>query len=378
MEPPPKRRRLSPAAYGSIATRQSDDLATSLEVDHMILDYFTHRAINTCFASRHHPPAPDDAAIGDALFQVDEFLALFKHRYPSYRFDAEMRFRQQLLQLVALFTQRLTRNSVTPPRTSLQSLRQSNQGRARRWIGSADRLPTAGYPVDPFEEQLPLSSAKLEDNRARALSSLGIPAEDDAYDDNFYGTSECVSLLDLISLFIKVSATLQGGLGINVGSKWMQFVGEWMLQACLEQYLVYGASGTDAIDEAFAWGYRQENVEDDRHEQDRQTSEIFCDSETGTEMKRWQTLKEEMLEELFLAADGTKDLVAGLLELQDVYPTATLEQTALGLLEALSQSVPEPVLTQLEKGELKGMSKEETKAFLTGCGIAMSDLLGEA
>lgn len=343
----------------------------------MILDYFTHRAINICFASRQSPPALDDTAIGDALFQVDEFLALFKHRYPGYRFDAEMRFRQQLLQLVALFTQRLTRNSVTPPRASLQKLSKSNKGRARRWIGSADRLPTAGYPVDPFEKQLPLSSAKLEDNRARVLSSLDMPAEDDAYDDNFYGTGECVSLLDLIPLFIKVSATLQDGLGINVGGKWMQFAGEWMLQACLEQYLVYGASGTDAIDEAFAWGYKQESV-DERQEEHRQTSEIFLDSETGTEMTRWQKLKEEMLEELFLAADGTKDLVTGLSELQDAYPIATLEKTALGLLEALSQSISEPVLVQLGKGELKGMSKEETKAFLTKCGIVMPDFFGEA
>ncbi|KAF2166227.1 hypothetical protein M409DRAFT_66714 [Zasmidium cellare ATCC 36951] len=373
-EPPRKRRRLSGEAYGSISERKSGDLETSREVDHMILDFLAYQAINTCFASRQSPPGPDDTSVEEALSQVDESLALFKHRYPSFRFDAEMRFRQQLLQLAVLFTQRLTRNSVTPPTSSLQGLRRNNQARARRWIGSADRVPTAGYPVDPYDRDLPLSNTKFEDNRARALLSLGMPVEDDAYVDNFYGTSECLSLLDLTPLFIKVTATLRDFLGINVGDNWLRLAGEWMLQACLEQYLVYGASGTDAIDEAFAWGHKEESAEDDQQEEDKETNGIFYNDEKDSESSGWEKLKEEMLEELFLAADGTKDLVSGLMELQAAHPIETLEKTVLVYLENLLESVPEPVLVQLEKGKLKDMSEEETKDFMNACGVATSDL----
>ncbi|KAK4497190.1 hypothetical protein PRZ48_011640 [Zasmidium cellare] len=371
VEPPRKRRRLSEEAYGSISERRSGDIETSCEVDHMILDFLTYQAINTCFASRQSPPALDDTSVEDSLLQVDEFLALFRHRYPGYQFDAEMRFRQQLLQLVALFTQRLTRNSVTPPKSSVQGLRESNQVRTRRWIGSIDRLPTAGYHVHPYDHDLPLNDTKLEDNRAHALQSLGIPAEDDAYDDSFYGTRECLSLLDLIPLFIKVSATLRDGLGINVGNKWMRFAGEWMLQACLEQYLVYGASGTDAIDEAFAWGHMEESAEGDQEDADKDMNAIFYNDEKDTESSGWEKLKEEMLEELFLAADGTKDIVTGLMELQATYPIHMLENSALDLLVGLSQSIAEPVLVQLQKGQLDGMSKEETEDFMKACGVSL-------
>lgn len=342
----------------------------------MIMDYLTYKAINTCFASRQ-PHGPDSSAVKDALLEVDQILNLFKRRYPGYRLDPEIRFRQQLLQLVALFTQRLTRNSTTPPRASLQALRENNQVRARRWIGSADRLPTAGYPVDPYDKELPLSSEALEENRASTLLCLGAPAEDDAYEDELYGTKECVSLLDLLPLFIKISAICCDEFGINPGDNWKRLAREWMLQACLEQYLVFGAAGTDAIDEAFAWGYKEESTKENGEEQENQANSIFYNSDSGAEIRKWQGLKEEMLEELFLAADGTKDLVTGLMELRTTHPIQKADQDALGYLQALSQVIDEPVLVQLEKGQLKGMSKEATNDFMRTCGVETSDLFGE-
>ena len=361
----------------------------------MILDYLLYQAINICLQYRR-----SDELVERALLQADEFLALFKRRYGKYNFDVEMRFRQQLLQLVTLFTQRFTQNSTTPSKQSLEALRERNQARARQWIGTASRVPSAQFDATAYETELPLPVDDLENNRARVLVTLDMPAEDDLYDDAFYGTRAAVSLLDLLPMFMAVSAQINEICNSKTKDPLMQLAATWMLQACLEQYRVFGASGTDAIDEAFAWGYKggeasdQTSLEQQRVEGrvatalDRNTphrapeassyriNNMFEAEDEAVEVDGWQEIRDAALEELLLFGEGSaSDLASHLAHQSEGHSYARAEEAFIGYFRALAQCTPIPVLVQLERGQLEGMSEEETQDFIKGCGLGIMELL---
>ncbi len=80
-------------------------------------------------------------------------------------------------------------------------------------------------------------------------------------DNPFHGTPSSPTLLDGFPIFMALSSTVAPNASITPA--WMVIAGELMLQASLEQYLVYGAQGPEALTEAFAWGYDAlENVVD--------------------------------------------------------------------------------------------------------------------
>ncbi|KXS97713.1 hypothetical protein AC578_8845 [Pseudocercospora eumusae] len=374
-ERPKKRVRLCQDAQPSITVREMDDISTALEVDHMILDYLVYQAINTCLDHQHASRFEKGASpVESSIVQVNEFLQLFQHRYSSYRFYLDFRFRQQLLQLVTLVTQRLVKTSITPPKASLQAMRDRNKARAVEWIGRDDsRLPTANYDVAPFKNELPLSIKKLEHNRAQLLDSLDLPPEDHDYEDAFFGTNAFVSLLDILPLFMRVSARCHYIFNYNnLTSQWMQLAADWMLQACLEQYLVCGEEGSDAIDEAFAWGYRERDKDAD--ETKVQVSDDPFDSMYDEEdVQRWETIRRHALAKLFPAVDKNKErdccLVWHLGAINVTNPVTTLYTNLTEYLRSLSEAIEKPILAQLETGQIVGMSKEETRNFLRECGL---------
>lgn len=375
-ERPKKRVKLSGRDYAAFASREMDDIETALEVDHMILDYLLYQAIGACL---------DRNNVSICLTQADQFLRLFQGRYPAYRPDQELHFRQLLLQLVTLVTQRYVRCPATPAKSSLQSLRDSNQTRARTWIGDASRLPTVDANTKPFDSALPVTAEELEENRAHVLRSIDIPPEDHVYEDAFYGTSECVSLLDLLPLFMRISGACYTMFSCPPTDTWMRLAAAWMLQACLEQYLIWGASGSDAIDEAFAWGPKrpedfQEEGEDMTGEapkiHDRRRDENpFCLDMDGEDAELWKDIRTRALETILSAKDQYwKDLVSHLAAVSERHPLAKTDKEIVGFLKSLAECIPEPVLVQLQKGQLRGMSKEETSAFIRQCGIDIAEL----
>ena len=393
----PKRARISEDATAAIET-QCAHSETALEIDHMILDYSTFRTIQACFASLYPDLSGDSSrSLQNSLAVSDSFMSIFKARHPEYKADAELRLRVVLLKLATLFTQRLTSNPTNPSRSALESLRAANQERARAWIGSADRMPTASFDATPFDDELPISHSELERNRAHVLNALDVPAEDGADEGAFYGTSSCVSLLDVLPLFIQVSAARNAMSSSNLTDRWMQLACEFMIQACLEQYLVFGANGSDTMDEAFAWGY--EANEDDKMDipngktwdaKEDEINEMFEDEVYAAEVEGWSSTKTSYLSELFLPkevieSDAQEEVhrvaVTSHLEMVAVkHPIASFESSLLNFLEALSNSIPEPVLVQLERGQLDGMTKQQTQDFLTECGVGSTsffeDLVG--
>lgn len=378
-----KRRRLSPEAYGSITTRKTSDLETSLEVDHMILDYLTYQAIETCFAHKHlptHVEVDKASPVDHALLQVDDFFHLFKSRYPRYIPDNELRLRQALLQLVTLITQRLSRNSSTPSKSALEAIRSKNQRRACEWIGDAIHSPTAGHDtIALFDAELPVPQEELELSRAHFLDTLNAPAEDEMYEDAFYGVKGCVSLLDLLPLFMRVSAICHGMWDSGLTPQWMQLAADWMLQACLEQYLVFGATGSDVMDEAFAWGYKEWEGDGQNGEEQRtgHNDDPFQTEYDQGKAEEWEQIRNHALATLISVKGG--ELIPHLLQISFDHPIADVDRSITRFLRSLAKAIPEPVLAQLERGKLDGMSEQETQKFMRDeCGLDMSRLsLGE-
>lgn len=371
MEPPKKRARLPDDAYGAIVEQRLEDIETALEVDYMILDYLLYQAITTCFANPHTPLGIEISDVERCLVQVDEFFALFKMRYGDCKFDPDMKFRLLLCQIVPLFTQRLTPNSTTPSKERLRMIRQGNVLRARDWIGEADRVPTVNHDIEPFESSLPIDKAELERNRVHVLETVNVPEEDDEYEENFYGTSASLSLLDLLPLFMKITAACNDMFGIGVGNDWMQLAADLMLSACLEQYLIYGASGSDAMDEAFAWGFKSEYISRDDQENDEFSYLFEGGEEGGQEVEGWQEIRDRTLQQL-LTADA--DIASHLSRLASLHPLARTHKSVNGFLRSLGDAIPKPVLVQLEGGQLDGMSKEETQDFIRSCKLDLTGL----
>ncbi|KAF2211117.1 hypothetical protein CERZMDRAFT_85669 [Cercospora zeae-maydis SCOH1-5] len=379
-----ERPRLLDHGHAAIESREMEDLGTALEVDHMILDFLLFQAINACLDDKRAATEKEHRLDFQAcLTQVDQFLQLFRTRYPAYRPDPELRFRQLLLQLVVLVTQRFRRCSATPSKSSLTTLRAVNQARARSWIGHASRLPTADYDVRPFDEALPISPGELEENRSLMLGALGIPAEDDAYEDSFYGTSDCVTLLDLLPLFMRVSAACHTMFACPPTEKWMNLAAAWMLHACLEQYLVFGASGSDAIDEAFAWGPAQQrgmSMEEDREEeghamQQDKPQDPFCLGLDDEHFEMWYPIRSRALDTILSSEKQYwKDVASHLAAVWDKSFPAQMEKEITEFLSSLAECIAQPVLVQLQRGQLQGMTISETQSFIRSCGVDVAEI----
>lgn len=377
-----KRLKLS-TQEATIFTKRGD-ADTSLEVDHMILDYLSFQATNAVLADRDSTQA-HAPAMQRKIVMVDAFLDMFKAKHREFTPDPELRFRLLLLKFTTLFSHRLIQHASVPSCHALRQLRESNQSRAREWIGGVDAVPSLKFDMSRFETELPLSLEDLERNRAHVLNTLGMPAEDEAYDDAFYGTSASAALLDILPLFMTVVAARNELNNSTLNKSLMELVGQFMLQACLEQYLVRGASGSDAIDEAFAWGYRithgtQEESEHMKLDGERvieapdETARMFQheDGMDGNvrESPDWIETKLAYITALATQSSDSAGLEDHLERLADENSIDEFEYTVLGFLGSLADSLPDPVLTQLEQGRLLDMTPAETKAFLRSCGLS--------
>ncbi|KAF2481911.1 hypothetical protein BDY17DRAFT_317598 [Neohortaea acidophila] len=359
----------------------------------MTLDYLAYQTIRACFASRNRSSNDDDShlSLGPNIAMSDTFLSIFKARHPTFEPDAELRFRILLLQMTTLFTQRLTSNPATPPLSALLELRETNKRRATAWIKSSGDANLLALRTSTLPSEQIISQQELERNRAHVLHLLELPAEDEDSDAAFYGTPTCVSLLDLLPLFMQISAARNAMSGSNLTDRWMRLAGEFMLQACLEQSLVYGGMALErAMAEAFAWGYLGdlEDVDMDGAGQNDDTKDpinievnaMFEDEEYTAEVEGWKELRASSMEELQPPLDHTPNSgqderpspATHLETIANNHSIAEFESSMLEFLQAISNSIPEPVLVQVEKGQLSGMTKQETSDFLMECGISLA------
>jgi hypothetical protein len=377
-EPERKRRKLalSPPPQATIYTKTAD-ASTDLEVDHMIVDYLSHRLTDGILASRRFGKAL--VTLKHELFMVDAFLEMFNAKYPSYKPDPELRFRLLLLKFSTLFCHRFVRSAILPSKHMLHRLKEQNNKRAVDWIRDSNRLPSGDRDWTRWETRLPFAPETLEYHRARSLETMKIQPEGDRYSEPFYGTSESLALLDVLPLFMSVIAARNELANSNLSLGLMDLAARFMLQACLEQYLIFGVDGSDAIDEAFAWGYKRPQAADASDYQSSvnshgeedisdETIRMFqAEDDAREESPDWRDLKAKYIALLADETPGT--LRAHLERIAKDHPIAKFENTVRQLLTELAASLPLPVLAQLERGNLDGMGKKETKAFLHSCGL---------
>lgn len=388
-EPPVKRVRLAEDAVASIQHQHAVS-ETSLEVDHMILDYVAYQTIEACLSSRdldRTSTSPQNLA--NNLAMSDSFLEIFKTKYAGFKPDEELRFRILLLRFATLFTQRLTRNPTTLSTEALSRIRDANVTRIQ-FTEYAHDLPSHHLNHVRTWNQLSISDDDIERNRAHVLHDLGVPPEEDDNYEPHYGTAAALSLVDLLPMFMELSALRNAMSESNLTDFWMQFAAEFMLQACLEQYLVCGATGVDGVDLAFSWGYRaigasvtEDGTDGMGRVQSHDVNQMFEEDDLQTEVEGWSETKLEYLQLLGPNTQMTnggnstadrktsvteEDLVAHLESLASQHPIKDFEQSMLTFLSALANSISKPVLAQLEKGKLEGMSEIETEEFVSHCG----------
>ncbi|KAK5145535.1 hypothetical protein LTR04_001278 [Oleoguttula sp. CCFEE 6159] len=350
-------------------TRTADP-ETQLDVDVMILDYLLYNATKALLdernAQRQSIVLPDHAGAELLTNMVDSFLPIFRSNHPTFTAPASLQFRLRLLKVAALFTRRLTACTTTPPAPTLRELRRRNGERARTWQTYSQQPHTE--PAGQFTSELPLPSEALHRNRRNVLWQLGSGESSDAGTTDFYGTPASPSLLDALPAFMGLSAALARAVSDwNITPRWMALAAESMLQAVLEQYLVYGASGTAPLDEAFAWGLNR-GVTEESDDEEQLVNTMFQDEEDPErEVEGWKEVREEYRQALIPPV--TTPLLAHLDTLALQHPLANYEDSVLAFLHALLASQPAPLLTQLEAGQVEGLTRQETEALKARAGF---------
>jgi len=117
--------------------------------------------------------------------------------------------------------------------------------------------------------------------------------------DPFYGTASSVSLLDTLPSFMSLSAavlTIKSEWTVNLA--WMNTAAEYMLQASLESYLIYGAADGGVLQEAFAWGFQERSdLQEGTEEWD--VNAMFCgddpEDRKDSNDTSWEEIKERYL-----------------------------------------------------------------------------------
>lgn len=243
----------------ALPTRQADE-ATSLEVDLMMLDYMAYNAIEQCLVSLDvdTPLAQyrEPSQLTGTLQSIDDLLNLLKTRDPGWAPDPELRFRLLLLKFTVLFVQRhqnydshslqisgiddhtnsssvsasASNRATSFSSSSLRSLRAENSARARRWIGTADRLPTAACDAGAYDDsnELPVSTQDAKQWR-KILWGLQAQQDDDLDEDEAieinidnHAPFRYLTLLDLLPTFMHLSAACHALYDRVVSERWMR------------------------------------------------------------------------------------------------------------------------------------------------------------
>lgn len=84
----------------------------------------------------------------------------------------------------------------------------------------------------------------------------------------------------------------------EVSSAWMEVLGEFMQQAALEAYRVFGASGVEGLDESFAVGLTEMEFAESESVEELVVNEMFA-GEEGQVGEEFEELRMEFLEEVW-------------------------------------------------------------------------------
>ncbi|KAF2835810.1 hypothetical protein M501DRAFT_997479 [Patellaria atrata CBS 101060] len=144
----------------------------------------------------------------------------------------------------------------------------------------------------------------------------------------------------------------------------MELAGEWMLQACLEAYLVFRSADPKLAAEVFAWGHRgatSSSPAPDAGTDEAAVNAMFAadPEDGGGELPAWTQAKQEWADKLH-PTEGV-GLGVHLENLMKEYPIQVFESTVVELLEGLGESLSVPIMVQLEEGVVEGLTEQEVR-----------------
>lgn len=184
-----------------------------------------------------------------------------------------IKLRLRLVKFTTLYGRRLTQSTTTPSSADLEALRQIHRRRASEyWDSSSD----GSFQESAFQHRHPSERRSATQFRANI---------------------ESVTLSDLVPMFIGLSAarsTMQMSTR-DITKQWMHLAGQFMLQAALEQCLLYGQCSAEKLREVFSWGWKEDISTSWQDEQS--VNNMFFDmdqyEEDGSkrEVKGWKEIK---------------------------------------------------------------------------------------
>jgi len=184
-----------------------------------------------------------------------------------------VKLRLRLVKFTTLYGKRLTRSAATPPAADLEALRQTYRRRANEyWDSSSD----GSFQESAFQHR------QLSERRSAT---------------EFRASSGSIALSDLVPIFIGLSAarsTMQMSTR-DVTKQWMHLAGQFMLQAALEQCLLFGQCPAEKLREIFSWGWKESISTSWQDEQ--LANDMFFDMDqydddsSKREVKGWKEIK---------------------------------------------------------------------------------------
>jgi hypothetical protein len=270
-----------------------------------------------------------------------------------------------LLRITTLLIRRYFPSVGVPPLPSLNALRAKNKTRAKRWLGT--RRDTSQAESEALKRFADVPNIRPDHQTRQYRESILSEVVAPNFRSPHYGTLSLPSLLDSLPGVMLLSAIASDVFGQPIHEGLEHILGEFMLQAVLEQVLALGNGSEDSVEEAFAWGWSSSA----EGEVDTKINEMFANEDRGDHKGGiWEGIRQQYLEELLPM--NSEPLISHLQSVAQRFPLSKFEGKLLGLLAAIHSGdggLDRPIMMQLEGGQLEGFSREETKAMLERCGL---------
>lgn len=328
------------------------------------------------------------------------------YQHHGRRLNTQPAFRSRLLQFALVFTHRLHHTETWTTPSSLAQLREQNNARGDYWQHHTEHSP-ALPPQSPFDPQksFPLSDGTLHQNRSALASTLNIPLDQRRCVTDISGTTSLHCLLPLLIELTAARVDLDDDWLPT--TEWFELLGQFMLQAVVEEYLCNGAYGPETFNTIFAFGCP--GVDRWAEEPGCVTAmrRLFCAEDTPrVENGVWTQVKQAFINEVcksspshvsplripapppdltkhpsnMILTSSTQLLpTAPLSPLQAIenaskrHPYASFEDTLLLFLRHLHDSLVLPDLAQVEQGRINidgnELSEAESRAMIMRMGL---------
>ncbi|KAI9680257.1 MAG: hypothetical protein M1822_007256 [Bathelium mastoideum] len=347
------------------------------EIDMWILDYVVYMASDVLIDERNaerdvesllNGPRPDNM-----LLTANEFLQFFKATYPHQDLSPALKWRSRLVQFLSLFTRRLRLTTSSPSMEVLEHHREMCN------IGTSLRQSNTFLNDEGLQDwnALPLSNEQLAQNQQRVLTELKVGEESVT---GYYGSSSSITLQDLLPLFMSLIAQRCEDLDMIAEPLLLELAAEFMLQAALEQLLIYGNNSAQTLRDCFSYRWDPDGIQEfraaflQRYASSLGKEELqdiadeaelindFFHEELDHEVPGWKQIREKFMgflkPEKGMAANSQMELAAS------QHSVFRFEGEILSLLQNMLWSSPVPFLIQVENEQVEGLSKEESAKLL--------------